>query len=91
MRKSYQTNARKSPRSRSFVYVDGMKRVVDTSTKQTHLPLMTTKDVAEYLNVPVGTLYKWRRDGVAPASFRVGRGARYRREDVDAWLRERAT
>lgn len=51
---------------------------------------MTTAEVAAYLNVPIGTLYKWRRNGTAPPSFRLGRGARYRRDAVDTWLRERA-
>lgn len=52
---------------------------------------MTTREVSEYLNTPIGTLYKWRREGYGPPSFRLGRGTRYRREDVNAWLEERSS
>jgi len=65
--------------------------LINTQESKISHSLLTTREVAAYLNVPVGTLYKWRRDGVAPPSFRLGRGARYRREDVEAWLQERAT
>jgi excisionase family DNA binding protein len=51
-----------------------------------HEPLMSTEDVAHYLNVPAATLYQWTHRGTGPRSFIVGRHRRYRREDVDAWL-----
>lgn len=57
------------------------------TTQRTLTELLTTRDVSDYLKVPVGTLYKWRREGTGPKSFRVGRGTRYRREDVEAWIR----
>jgi excisionase family DNA binding protein len=47
---------------------------------------MTTREVAQYLNVPISTLYNWRQKASGPKSFRVGRGTRYRREDVELWL-----
>lgn len=52
--------------------------------------LLTTDEVARYLGVPVQTLYAWRHKGIGPRSFRVGRFVRYRHEDVQIWLRERA-
>ena len=59
-------------------------------TQTTLSELLTTREVSEYLKVPVGTLYKWRREGIGPISFRVGRGTRYRRSDVEAWIDERS-
>lgn len=51
---------------------------------------MTTADVAEYLQMPVSTLYQWRYRGTAPRAITVGKHTRYRKADVDAWLDERA-
>lgn len=48
--------------------------------------LMTTEQVADYLTVPVATIYNWRVQGEGPRASRVGRHLRFRRSDVDAWL-----
>ena len=48
--------------------------------------LLTVDEVAEWLGVPVGTIYAWRYRGGGPASYKVGRHVRFRREDVEAWL-----
>ncbi len=48
--------------------------------------LWTVQDVAEYLGVPVKTLYQWRGQGYGPPSRRVGRYLRYKPEDVAAWF-----
>lgn len=50
--------------------------------------LMSPTNVAEYVQVPVATVYRWRTHGEGPHGFRVGKHVRYRREDVDAWLDE---
>ena len=50
-------------------------------------PLLSTRDLAAYLGVPVATLYGWRYQDVGPQSFRVGRHLRYRLGDVEEWLR----
>jgi excisionase family DNA binding protein len=52
--------------------------------------MWTTQDVAEFLRVPVQTLYEWRTKGYGPKGFRVGRYVRYRREDVLAWIESQA-
>ena len=52
--------------------------------------LMTVPELAEYLGVPVGTLYAWRTNGAGPRGLKVGRHIRYRREDVESWLELRA-
>ncbi|NEE02072.1 helix-turn-helix transcriptional regulator [Phytoactinopolyspora halotolerans] len=48
----------------------------------------TPEDVAEYLGVPISTLYRWRYIGYGPRAARVGRHLRYLPEDVRAWLHE---
>lgn len=48
--------------------------------------LMTIQELAQYLGVPVGTLYQWRYRREGPPGFRVGRHVRYRRSDVEMWI-----
>ena len=48
--------------------------------------LWTPVDVAEYLGVPVQTLYQWRRKRFGPSSRRVGRHVRYEPAAVRAWF-----
>ncbi len=36
-------------------------------------PLLSIEDLAEYLGVPVTTIYDWRVDGKGPCGVRVGR------------------
>jgi excisionase family DNA binding protein len=50
--------------------------------------LLTTADLAAYLNVPVETVRAWRARGTGPPGFRMGRGMRYRRSKVDAWIEQ---
>jgi excisionase family DNA binding protein len=47
---------------------------------------MTTVEVAQYLGVPVATVYAWNTRGMGPKRFHVGKYVRYRRADVDNWL-----
>jgi excisionase family DNA binding protein len=51
--------------------------------------LMTVEQVADYLNVPVKTVYRWRLTGTGPRGARVGRYVRYRKADVEAWVERR--
>lgn len=51
--------------------------------------LMSVQDVAEYLDVPVKTIYTWRYHGDGPRGFRVGRHLRFRWNDVEAWVEQR--
>ncbi|MGH8930055.1 MAG: helix-turn-helix transcriptional regulator [Egibacteraceae bacterium] len=51
---------------------------------------LTVKQLAELLQVPVSTVYRWRYLGVGPRGIRVsGRHVRYRRCEVEAFLEER--
>jgi excisionase family DNA binding protein len=51
-----------------------------------HDPLWTVKEVAEYLSVPVQTLYDWRCKHEGPPALKIGRHLRFRESDVFAWL-----
>lgn len=51
--------------------------------------LLTPKEVAGVLRVPVGTLGQWRHRGTGPRAIRYETGAvRYRRSTVTTWLAE---
>ncbi len=56
------------------------------STKPVSTPRLLTYDqAAAYLNLPVGTLHAWVREGRVP-HLRLGpRTVRFRRGDLDAW------
>ncbi|MGW6842282.1 helix-turn-helix domain-containing protein [Streptomyces sp. NPDC054958] len=51
-------------------------------------PKATAQQVAEYLQVDVETLYKWRHSGVGPPGVRVGKYLRYDWVDVELWWAE---
>lgn len=53
-------------------------------------PLATAEQVAEYLGVPMATLYQWRYRRTGPKALKVGRWLRYRWEDVERYLDEQA-
>ena len=53
---------------------------------ETQERLLTVQDLADYLGVPIATLYAWRYRGEGPPGFRVGRHLRYRRNDVEQWI-----
>lgn len=48
--------------------------------------LWTTEQVADYLGVPVRTIYAWRKRGHGPKAFRIGKHLRFRPADVHTWL-----
>ena len=52
--------------------------------------LWTAQDVADYLTVPLATLYQWRYLGTGPTAYRVGRHLRYEPAAVQRWLQQRA-
>jgi len=52
--------------------------------------LLTEQELADLLKVSVRTVRSWRTEGTGPPSLRIGRGVRYRRRDVDAWLEQQA-
>ena len=53
--------------------------------------LWTVQDTAEFLGIPVSTLYYWSYRGEGgPRIYRVGRNLRYDPADVLAWLEQQA-
>ena len=48
--------------------------------------LLTVDELAEYLGVPIATLYAWRHRRQGPPGFRVGKHLRYRIGDVQEWI-----
>ncbi|MFC7594868.1 helix-turn-helix transcriptional regulator [Terrabacter sp. GCM10028922] len=52
-------------------------------------PLWRVEDVAEYLAVPIKTLYKWRLERHGPPCARIGKHLRYVPEEVVAWVESR--
>ena len=53
---------------------------------ETQERLLTVEELADYLGVPVPTLYQWRYRREGPPGFRVGRYIRYRPTDVQQWI-----
>lgn len=51
--------------------------------------LCSPQELAEFLNLPVRTIYAWRSTGAGPQGVKVGRHVRYRQSDIDAWLAAR--
>ncbi|WP_239456616.1 helix-turn-helix transcriptional regulator [Nocardioides solisilvae] len=58
----------------------------ETSTGRGLEPLMNIEELAEYLGVPVATIYDWRVAGKGPCAIRVGRSLKFAVGDVRAWL-----
>lgn len=48
--------------------------------------LLSAHEVAEFLGIPVATLYQWRHKGCGPDAYRVGRHLRYDPAVVRGWL-----
>ena len=53
-------------------------------------PLATPEQVAEFLGVPIKTIYNWRTKGTGPKASKIGVHLRYRWADVDAWVEQQA-
>ena len=52
-------------------------------------PLIDVQQLADYLDVPVKTLYTWRYRRQGPPAFRVGHHLHYRRSDIQRWIQQR--
>ncbi len=53
--------------------------------------LLTVQDLADYLGVPVATIYAWRHRRPGPPGSRVGRHLRFRWSDIEQWISDRLT
>lgn len=50
--------------------------------------LMSAEELADYLQVPLQTLYGWRYERKGPSALKIGKHLRYRRSEVERWLDE---
>ena len=50
---------------------------------------LSPQELADWLNVPLATIYQFNFEGKAPKRIKVGRSVRYRRADVEAWIASR--
>ena len=57
-------------------------------TRTTLERLLSADEVAEFLAIPVATLYQWRHKGCGPDAYRIGRHLRYDPSTVRTWLEE---
>lgn len=48
--------------------------------------LWTIERLANYLALPVATIYQWRYRGKGPVGHRVGKHLRFRKREIDLWL-----
>lgn len=51
-------------------------------------PLLDISELANYLGVPVSTIYDWRTNSKGPAAHRLGRHLKFAVSDVRAWVEE---
>jgi predicted site-specific integrase-resolvase len=53
--------------------------------------LFTEQELADYCRVALRTVQRWRYKGTGPPVLWAGNRPRYRKSDVDEWLRRRAS
>ena len=55
-------------------------------------PLIDIGELADYLGIPVSTIYDWRTRGLGPPAYRFGKHLKFAVGDVRAWVeRQRET
>lgn len=64
--------------------MSGMKTTLQSTSGL--VPLMSMEDLADFLGVPVATIYDWRVDDKGPCGVRVGRHVKFTQADVLAWI-----
>jgi excisionase family DNA binding protein len=71
--------------------LNGYKLQLTSNVGKGHMTdgLLTIDEVADYLAVPKGTLYKWRAKNYGPPAIQVGKHLRYRMTEVETWVEER--
>jgi predicted DNA-binding transcriptional regulator AlpA len=50
---------------------------------------LTPDDIAEMFEVPIETVYQWRRKRTGPPGFRIGKHVRYDPADVRTYVTQR--
>jgi excisionase family DNA binding protein len=44
------------------------------------------QELADYLHIPLQTIYQWRTRQYGPPGVRIGKHVRYRKTDVEQWV-----
>ena len=70
-------------------HVDFVARAVIDQILVTEIPTDFLLELADFLDIPIKTLYAWRYRGEGPIGFRAGKHLRYRWIDVEAWIEDR--
>ena len=60
-----------------------------STTKLGLEPLIGVEELAEYLGVPVQTIYDWRLSGRAPRAYKFGKHLRFAASDIAKCLEQR--
>jgi len=50
--------------------------------------LWTAVETAEFLRVPLATVYRWAQRGEGPQAYKVGKYLRYRVDEVQTWVHQ---
>ena len=58
---------------------------VDTAVKE----WLSTQEFADWIGVSIDTVYWWNKTGTGPKRHRLGKELRFRRCDIEEWLRTR--
>lgn len=48
--------------------------------------LWSTQELADFLGLPVQTIYQWRKREYGPPGRKMGKHIRYRRSEVECWI-----
>lgn len=60
---------------------------MDTQPTDNELePLVSLKELAGYLGVPVSTVHDWRSNGAGPLGYRFGERVMFAISDIQAWM-----
>lgn len=51
-------------------------------------PFIDIHELADYLGIPVSTIYDWRVRGLGPVAYRFGKHLKFAVSDVKAWIAE---
>ncbi|UOQ57799.1 helix-turn-helix domain-containing protein [Leucobacter allii] len=51
-------------------------------------PLLDVQELADYLGIPVSTIYDWRTRGLGPPAYRFGKHLKFAVGDVRNWVEQ---
>ena len=51
-------------------------------------PLLDIGELADYLGIPVSTIYDWRTRGLGPRAYRCGKHLKFAVSDVRIWVEQ---